>query len=93
MAETQQIPDRETHIFRQGQSVHSIPSKGLISSPNYGLCAQYTFNMLSAILIVTLQELVEGNEYQYRVSAENKVGEGPFSEPCPPFTAKDPYGQ
>ena len=49
--------------------------------------------MLSAILIVTLQELVEGNEYQYRVSAENKVGEGPFSEPCPPFTAKDPYGQ
>ena len=35
--------------------------------------------------------LVEDSEYQYRISAENKVGEGPYSSPCPSFVAKDPW--
>ena len=87
MAEAEQIPNRETHVFRQGRSVHSVDIVGFVLSI-LPICYQ-----LHGYLIVTLQELVEGNEYQYRVSAENKVGEGPFSEPCPPFTAKDPYGQ
>ena len=44
-------------------------------------------------LTCTEKDLIEGNEYQYRVIAENKVGVGPPSEPCKPFTAKDPWGE
>ena len=38
------------------------------------------------------QSLTEESEYQYRIAASNIVGEGPFCEPCAPFTAKDPFG-
>ena len=37
-------------------------------------------------------DLMEGNEYQFRVAAENKVGKGPCSVPSDPITAKDPWG-
>ena len=43
-------------------------------------------------LFVKFQALTEGSEYQYRIAAANIVGEGPFCEPCTPFTAKDPFG-
>ena len=35
--------------------------------------------------------MVEGNEYQYRIVAENKVGEGPPGPPSQPVLAKDPW--
>ena len=41
----------------------------------------------------TVSDLVEGNEYQFRISAENKVGVGPPSSPCPPFVAKDAFSK
>jgi len=41
----------------------------------------------------TLENLVEGAEYKFRVSAENAVGVGKPSEPTSPITAKDPYGK
>jgi len=37
-------------------------------------------------------DLVEGNEYEYRVSAENKIGVGPPSSPSAKFIAKDSFG-
>ena len=46
-----------------------------------------------AELKFAVTDLVEGNEYQFRVSAENKVGVGPPSSPCPPFVAKDPFSK
>ena len=41
---------------------------------------------------LTLDDLEEGTEYEFRVSAENKAGVG---EPCEPITivAKAPFGE
>ena len=46
-----------------------------------------------AELTYKVTELIEGNEYEFRVAAENKVGMGPFSPPSKPITAKDPWGR
>jgi len=39
-----------------------------------------------------VSKLTEGNEYLFRVSAENKIGPGPAAELSQPVTAKLPYG-
>ena len=36
-------------------------------------------------------DLFEGKEYEYRIIAENKVGQSQPSVPCQPFTAKNPW--
>lgn len=41
----------------------------------------------------TIYHLVEGNEYQYRVCAINKAGEGAFSEASDYYKAADPVGK
>ena len=38
-------------------------------------------------------DLIEENEYEYRVFAENKVDAGPPCEPTKPFIAKDPWSK
>lgn len=40
-----------------------------------------------------VQHLTEGHEYQYRVCAVNKAGEGPFSEVSDNYKAADPVGK
>lgn len=41
----------------------------------------------------TVYHLTEGNEYQYRVCAINKAGEGPFSDASDHYKAADPVGK
>ena len=40
-----------------------------------------------------VKELVEGNEYQFRIIAENKAGPGEPGPACDPVLAKDPWGE
>ena len=42
---------------------------------------------------LTIKDLIEGKEYEFRVAAVNKAGTGPFSEPSEPRIAKPPYGK
>ena len=42
-------------------------------------------------LKVKVTELMEKNDYEFRVAAENKAGIGEFSPPSKPITAKDPW--
>lgn len=44
-------------------------------------------------LQLKVTDLIEGNEYEFRIMAENKIGVGPPSSPCPPFLAKDAFGK
>ena len=41
----------------------------------------------------TVEDLIEDNEYEFRISAVNKVGQGPPSSPTAPAKAKDPWGK
>jgi len=43
-------------------------------------------------LQLKVTDLLEENEYEFRIMAENKIGVGPPSSPCPPFVAKDAFG-
>lgn len=42
-------------------------------------------------LNLKVNDLIEGLEYEFRVIAENKAGQSEPSEPCKPFTAKNPF--
>ena len=44
-------------------------------------------------LTLTIKDLTEGNQYQFRVSAENAAGVGNPSPPSDVVTAKLPFGK
>ena len=44
-------------------------------------------------LDMKVKDLFEDTEYEFRVSAENKVGTGSPSQPSTPFVSKDPWGK
>ena len=42
---------------------------------------------------LTVRDLIEGKEYEFRVAAVNKAGTSQFSEPSEPRITKPPYGK
>lgn len=48
---------------------------------------------LTSDLTYLVPDLIEGNEYIFRISAVNKVGQGPPSSPSVPAVAKDSWGK
>ena len=42
---------------------------------------------------VTVEGLMEGSEYAFRVAAQNQAGVGQFSQATVPIVAKEPYGK
>ena len=40
-----------------------------------------------------VEDLIQDNEYQFRIIAENKVGQGPPGPSSRPIVAKDPWGK
>ena len=44
-------------------------------------------------LTFKVTDLIQGNQYEFRVFAENKVGPGPPCSPTKPVLAKEPYGK
>ena len=42
---------------------------------------------------LAVRDLIEGKEYEFRVAAVNKAGQGPFSAPSEPRITKPPYGE
>jgi len=42
-------------------------------------------------LTLKVTDLIENNQYEFRVAAENKAGIGEFSPPSQPITAKNPW--
>jgi titin len=44
-----------------------------------------------ADLRLDVADLLEGNDYEFRVAAENRAGIGEFSTASPSFTAKNPW--
>ena len=42
---------------------------------------------------LTVTDLIEETDYEFRVIAENKVGTGEPGNPSRPITAKDPWGK
>jgi titin len=45
-----------------------------------------------AELTLEAGELIEDEEYEFRIAAQNKIGRGPESSPTKPTKAKDPWG-
>ena len=62
------------------------------STNNSGRWIRVTRNEVKE-LVYQLEGLVEGTVYEFRVIAVNKKGESAPSQPCEPFTAKNPYGR
>ena len=61
------------------------------------LTSRETWIKVNKTLIKELQfnvtDLEDGKEYEFHVMAENKIGVGEPSSPCPPFVAKDAFGK
>ena len=71
------------------------PIKGYIVEKKETSSTRWTKAVRDSVTETTLtvRDLIEGKEYEFRVAAVNKAGTGPFSEPSDPRITKPPYGK
>jgi titin len=94
-----QITDIQSNCLRLSWQPPSkdggTPILGYHVEKRSGTARRWVFVNRDLITTTTFNftELFEGMEYEFRVSAENKMGCGSPSEPSAPVVPKDPWGK
>ncbi len=82
-------------VLQLVSSARATETKRVPTERQFGCAARTNnvgaLNVESNVLAQQATDLVEGNEYQFRIVAVNKVGEGEPGPASQPITARDPW--
>ena len=71
------------------------PVRGYVIERRQGYDSQFMPIMKGIVLDTWYRDtnVFSGNDYEYRIAAENEAGVGPFSMGTGPVVARDPFGK
>ena len=75
------------------RSILSLSFVSRVSKHVYNCRTIYLFQYPVKEITFQCTDLYDDTEYEFRVSAENRVGSGPPSAPSVPFIARDPWSK